>query len=315
MAGSPTDLPMFADDFANAPYSKEQLDELTQQIEQWHDNGEFQRIADAIEDVPVQQRGYELTSLQARAYMSMAQPTNDSYRPYLMHALELLQSVETEGLNDALWHYRMGYALYYLDKEPEALKHFEQAHELNPEDEDTIKFIEQCKDYIEASTTLMPVTVERIAQSFDARDLKYHIDEDHGDKILRTGFGHNSFIFETLGAQDNPDDLQMWAVWGPDVPIEMRNDMLEFCNQWNLDSRRPKAQVRTRDDGTVWVVAEWFAYCKRGLTEIQFQGEISRFINTAGDFFASLDKQYPNLVATLDPNYKADDGDDTADEA
>lgn len=310
MAGSPTDLPMFADEFA-AP----DIDQLKTQINQWQEDGEHQRIADAIEAVPEQLRDYELTGLLARAYFNLAQPDTDSFRAYLKHGLELLRSVESEGLNDPLWHYRMGYGLYYLDLEADALKHFEHAHNLDPDDTDIEHFMEQCRNFIKASTVLQPVTVERIAASFDERELQYSVEEDHGNKIFRTGFGHNSFIFELLGPADNPDDLQMWAVWGPDVPIEMRNDFLEVCNQWNLDSRRPRAQVRTRDDGRVWIVAEWFSFCKRGLTEIQFQGEMSRFINTAGDFFETLDKQYPDLVAAMESEQNSDTDSGDAEQA
>ena len=36
-------------------------------------------------------------------------------------AEELLRSVEAEGTEDPLWHYRLGYSLFYQDREEEAL--------------------------------------------------------------------------------------------------------------------------------------------------------------------------------------------------
>lgn len=43
---------------------------------------------------------------------------------------------------DPLWHFRVGYAHYYLDQYDEAIKAFEKAHKLDPEDQDIIEFLE-----------------------------------------------------------------------------------------------------------------------------------------------------------------------------
>lgn len=100
---------------------------ILQQCQQWHEEEQHQQIIDALEVVAESERGYELTSMLARAYNNIAQPEMDNYRELLERALALLQSVEMDGLTDPLWHFRIGYSLFFLGREPEALAHFELA--------------------------------------------------------------------------------------------------------------------------------------------------------------------------------------------
>ena len=58
--------------------------------------------------------------------------------------------METEGTDDPLWHFRLGYSLFYQDREQEALVCFQKVQELDPEDEDTKYFIKECEKYIAA---------------------------------------------------------------------------------------------------------------------------------------------------------------------
>lgn len=119
---------------------------LIARINQWHAGEEHQRIVEAVEALP--ERDYVLTCLLARAYNNLAEPGDGACRANLERALELLRSVEAEGRSDALWHYRMGYALYYLDREETALPYFEKAAELDPEDPDAPYFIAECRRWI-----------------------------------------------------------------------------------------------------------------------------------------------------------------------
>ncbi|MNN91691.1 Tetratricopeptide repeat protein [compost metagenome] len=57
-------------------------------------------------------------------------------------ALKWFLKIEEEGRNNPLWHFRVGYAYYYLDQNEEAAKEFEIAHQMDPEDEDTLTFLE-----------------------------------------------------------------------------------------------------------------------------------------------------------------------------
>ena len=117
----------------------EDLDtELLGQLQRWHEEDQYQRIIDAIEAIPQPERGYELTCQLARAYNNLAGP--EEAGP-LEKSVSLLESIADQGQEAPLWHYRLGYALFYLDREEEALPHFQRAAELDPQDPDAPGFI------------------------------------------------------------------------------------------------------------------------------------------------------------------------------
>ena len=127
------------------------MDDLISRLEQWHRDSEHQRIIDCLEALSATQNlDYTLTCCLARAYNNLADPRKKGYREQLERAEGLLRSVAGEGESDPLWHYRLGYSLFYLDREEEALSCFRRAHELDPEDQDVIYFIRECDRYIAA---------------------------------------------------------------------------------------------------------------------------------------------------------------------
>ena len=85
-----------------------------------HEEKEHQKIIALIEGQPPAAMDYELTSLLARAYINYAQPYMDSFQEHIKHAVELLRSVEAEGMADPQWYYRIGTALYWQDEEESA---------------------------------------------------------------------------------------------------------------------------------------------------------------------------------------------------
>ena len=110
-------------------------EKLRHQIDEWTEADEHQKIVDLIEGLPADERDAEAIGLLARAYNNLG-----SYAK----ALELLETTRAEGVDEANWHYRYGYALYFLDREREALRYFERVHELTPDDEDAVEFISEC---------------------------------------------------------------------------------------------------------------------------------------------------------------------------
>lgn len=108
---------------------------LKQQINSWTGANEDRKVIDLLEGISPADRGFEETGLLARAY---------NYVGEYEKALVLLESIREVGEQDTNWNFRMGYALYYLDRNKEALSYFTKADELTPEDEDTIEFIRQC---------------------------------------------------------------------------------------------------------------------------------------------------------------------------
>ena len=111
--------------------------EQLRQLQEWHEAEEYQKVVDAIRAIPEEERGYELTSLLARAFNNLG---------HCAEAEALLLSVRAEGEGKALWHYRLGYAYYYQGKLRAAKAQFLRAIELEPEDKDAATFLRLCQN-------------------------------------------------------------------------------------------------------------------------------------------------------------------------
>ena len=120
---------------------------LLDQIEIWHENENQNEIINAISKIPETERSYELICLLARAYNN----TNDYEK-----ALNLLLSVEKEGTYDPIWHYRIGYAYYYLNMPEQAEKSFERVLESDSGNEDARKFLDRVREEINESEKIKP---------------------------------------------------------------------------------------------------------------------------------------------------------------
>ena len=104
---------------------------------------EAEKYGEAIEQIlalPKEDLTDELISKLGRIYNNDQQFEN---------AYKTLMLVEDSQKNDAHWHYRLGYALYYLHRLPEALASFKNALAIYEEDEDTSEWIEICQQEIE----------------------------------------------------------------------------------------------------------------------------------------------------------------------
>ncbi|MNP44890.1 Tetratricopeptide repeat protein [compost metagenome] len=108
-------------------------EELIAQLDAWHEEDEFQQIVDEINLIPTSFIDDELAVHLGRAYNNLGR-----YKD----ALKWFLKIDEEGRNNSLWHFRVGYAYYYLDQNEEAAKEFEIAHQMDPEDEDTLTFLE-----------------------------------------------------------------------------------------------------------------------------------------------------------------------------
>ncbi|MBS6915513.1 MAG: suppressor of fused domain protein [Clostridium sp.] len=115
---------------------------LLEQCQRWNKNDEFQKIIDALEKIPAEERTPEEDSELARAYNNLAQPGE---KELFQKAIALLEPHEEYFAGDHSWNFRMGYAYYYLDQEGPALHYFEQALAARPGDEDTEELIEDCR--------------------------------------------------------------------------------------------------------------------------------------------------------------------------
>ena len=105
-------------------------EDLLGQIKERHEKEEHQNIIGAIEALPREEWGYELTCLLARAYNYVT--PNEPCEWQLNKAVSLHESEREEGKDDLRWHFRMGYARYYLYREEKAFDCFRRVVELDP---------------------------------------------------------------------------------------------------------------------------------------------------------------------------------------
>ena len=117
--------------------------DLLQQCQLWNDDNEYQKIIDALEAIPEEERTPEMDSELARAYNNIAGPGDTELYE---RAIALLKPHEAYFEGDHCWNFRMAYAWYYLDQEGPALHYFEKALEARPGDEDTQEFIDDCRE-------------------------------------------------------------------------------------------------------------------------------------------------------------------------
>ncbi len=108
-------------------------EQLIAQLNKWHENDEYQNIVDEIITIPTPLVDDELAVHLGRALNNLGR-----YK----EALKWFMKIDEEGRNNPLWHFRVGYAHYYLDQNEEAVKEFEIANQMDPEDEDTLEFLE-----------------------------------------------------------------------------------------------------------------------------------------------------------------------------
>lgn len=117
--------------------------ELLKQCQMWFEENEIQQVIDALEAVPAGERTPELDSELAKAYIAAADIGES--RLY-EKAMELLKPHEEYFAGDHCWNYRIACAYYYLDQEGPALRYFEKALEARPGDEDTLEYIDDCRN-------------------------------------------------------------------------------------------------------------------------------------------------------------------------
>ena len=125
---------------------EEQNMDILQQCQKWHENDEFQKIIDALEAIPAEERTPEMDSELARAYNNWGGIRSN--REALKKAIALLKPHEEYFKGDHFWNFRMGYSYYQLEQEGRALRYFEKALEARPDDEDTKELIDWCKKRI-----------------------------------------------------------------------------------------------------------------------------------------------------------------------
>ena len=140
---------------------------LLEQCETWHEAGEYSRIVEALERVPEDERTTGIDMKLARAYNNLGEPGDIEGRRKYRRALDLLRSHSDEMADDYSWNFRTGYALFYLEREGEALPYFEKALELHPGDDPKYNSKEEIQEFIDGCREMM--ALPRFSKSFRDR--------------------------------------------------------------------------------------------------------------------------------------------------
>lgn len=164
--------------------------DLLAQLQKWHEDDEFQKIIDTIYAIPEAEWDYELRMHLARALNNAGD---------MKGAIEQLRIVEEQGKEDPLWHFRMGYAYYYLDREEEAIPYFERAQQLDPKDQDAPMFLGLCREEMERKAGQAQVDfAPELYTDAEIEAVEAHI-EQH--------FGHFSNVFHEIASPDIHVDI------------------------------------------------------------------------------------------------------------
>ncbi len=129
------------------------LEGLLRQCQDWHESQDYERIVEALEGVPPGQRTTEVDMELARAYNNLGTQENGNEadsRRLLRKALGIMEQHEAELSDDYSWNFRMGYSLFFLEREGEALPHFGKALELHPGDDPKYNTREEIQTLIDS---------------------------------------------------------------------------------------------------------------------------------------------------------------------
>ncbi|UQZ34096.1 glucan biosynthesis protein [Paenibacillus sp. PK3_47] len=113
---------------------------LKAQLAEWHEADEHRKIVDTLLEIPPAERTYDIISSLGRAYNNL-----DCHE----EALEQFMEIAGQGVNDPLWHYRTGYAYYYLRRYKEAEEVFSAALALDPDDKESARFLDWSRSGLE----------------------------------------------------------------------------------------------------------------------------------------------------------------------
>ncbi len=259
--------------------------ELLERCEAWHEAGDYRKIVEALEAIPEEERTTDIDMELARAYNNLGNSGDIEGRRLLKKALGLMEPHESELSDDYSWNFRMGYSLFYLEREGEALPRFEKALELHPGDdpkynsvEDIQEFIEYCKDAMALPRFEMTFRT-RVARAWEEfskeeADIRRMMDSDRRDDyseelirriqdILEIALDDPTFEF---GFDDGKHDLVL-VTQGDKVRlfeyVYFRDHAPEsVLENWKITvGRPPRPDFRLRafdldvscDDVDVWV--------------------------------------------------------------
>ena len=138
-------------------WNSENREEFFAYIEKLIDEDTYTECMTALESIPMEERDYEVWYQLARTYQNFAIVGNDDKGTpsfigdkFLLKSIDILNSVREEGKDKAEWNMRMAYAYQYLTHEEErAIPYALSWAELDPEEENALEVVKECKEEIE----------------------------------------------------------------------------------------------------------------------------------------------------------------------
>ena len=164
-------------------WNSENRKEFFAYIEKLTDEDKYTECITALENIPMEERDYKVWYQIARTYQNIAIVGNDDKGTpsfigdkFLLKSIDILNSIREEGEDKAGWNMRMAYAYQYLAHEEEkAISYALRWAELNPEDENALGVVKECKEEIEKRECRANVATEKVINQETAE-----IDEDWG---------------------------------------------------------------------------------------------------------------------------------------
>lgn len=164
-------------------WNSENRKEFFAYIEKLIDEDTYTECMTALESIPMKERDYQVWYQFARAYQNFAIVGNDDKGTpsfigdkFLLKSIDILNSVREEGKDKAEWNMRMAYAYQYLTHEEErAIPYALRWAELDPEEQNALEVVKECKEEIEKRECRVNVATEKVIDQETAE-----IDEDWG---------------------------------------------------------------------------------------------------------------------------------------
>lgn len=220
---------------------------LLEQCSIWHENDEYQKIIEAIEQLSVEERTPEYISELARAYNNYA---NGEDKESYLKAVDLLESIEEDYKEDHNWNFRIAFAYYYLDQEEKALYYFKRALDARPGDEDTLEFIEDCRRIL-SNPKFEKTFAQRVHECWDAftkkeADLRTVLDSmnqsKNGENIIEQCHAILAIAFENISFELGFNGQKYELVLTPEGDISQLYKLVYFKQQapkevfkhWNI---------------------------------------------------------------------------------
>ena len=282
--------------------------DILEQCQKWHENDKHQKIIDALEAIPAEERTPEMDMELARAYNNLGDPDNPEGRKLLHRALELMQSHEEELGDTYSWNFRMGYSYFYLDQEGRALRHFEKALELHPGDDPKLNTRQDMEELIDSCKK--GISLPQFSECFRERtenwwetfaemeaELRQMMDEDkdrtRGAELVAQMQGTLNLVFDEISFEMGFNGEKHELILTPEgdkvklfeLVYFQKHAPKEVLEHWNiLVGRQPVQNIGLRtndgweisgDDVQIWLEEQGensfvlSAYCEKLLPMLQ----------------------------------------------